>query len=256
MEKCNNRGCFYRHLEIFHWSSHHVVTTDDLFMAVLRLLVASDETFPNSSIPKLAVKQNKLRITEEQIDDTSWMPHMSHFCGRNRTPSEEVSYCVCFFQGLECWEWFLNMSISAGRCSIKRSLFLGLAPRNPQGASSTHYPKCVTAIAEEVTALGLAPRGGGSWGELVCTEYCCCFVPGQSSIFGSDTTTKAVSVLISHMYIIPFPCNFQCPFCLVFVNNILHKYRFSYDTWWQKSSHFSCLLPALWIIPLCNKQRK
>lgn len=39
---------------------------------------------------------------------------------------------------------------------------IGLAPRNPQGVSSTHYPKCVTAIAEEVTALGLAPRGGRS----------------------------------------------------------------------------------------------
>ena len=89
----------------------------------------------------------------------------------------------------------------------------GLAPRNPQGVSSTHYPKCVTAVAEEVTALGLC---SGGWLVLRRTglyrEYCCCFVPGHSSIFGSDTTTKAVSVLISHMYIIPFPCNFQCPF--------------------------------------------
>lgn len=69
MEKCNNRGCFYRHFEIFHWSSHHVVTIDDLFMAVLRLLVASDDTFPNSSIPKLAVKQVENISKTKQIEN-------------------------------------------------------------------------------------------------------------------------------------------------------------------------------------------
>ena len=42
-EKCNN-GCFYSQLEIFDWSSDYLVTIDDLFMTVLRLLVPSKET--------------------------------------------------------------------------------------------------------------------------------------------------------------------------------------------------------------------
>ena len=43
-EKGNNRGCFYSQLEIFDWSSDYLVTIDDLFMTVLRLLVPSKET--------------------------------------------------------------------------------------------------------------------------------------------------------------------------------------------------------------------
>lgn len=62
-------GAFIRRQEILHWNSDCVLTIDDLFIAVLRLLIPSNETFPNSSIPKLAVKQKKLRITKEETED-------------------------------------------------------------------------------------------------------------------------------------------------------------------------------------------
>lgn len=66
-EECSDHRCLYRLHEISHWSGDGVDTIDDLFIAVLRFLVPSNETFPNFSIPKLAVKQTKLRITKREL---------------------------------------------------------------------------------------------------------------------------------------------------------------------------------------------
>lgn len=47
-------------------------------------------------------------------------------------------------------------------------------------------------------------------------------MPAHFSTFGSDTTVKAISVLILHPQIVLFPDDFHWSCCLAFVSNILH----------------------------------